>query len=401
MGIFLQYIRLEIKKSCVALFHMILGMVAMLVGTFALVVCVSQVVYHTNVFEPITVAFVVPGEQSEVQMATRVVGMTDSVKSICDFVYQDEEEAMEALEEGSLQAAILLGEDFYSDVVYGTNTPIKVVIRKDSVFRTGVFRELLQDGISLADTSEAGIYAVTDTAEIYQMQVSRRDMEYYLTDLYLNTAMAREKIFVTNVLMPLGQLNIWQYYASVGVAILMMFWGLSFGFLYRKQDQVVEQKLKVYGIGTIQTSLVKIMIMTVILWLLELFVLFLLLFVDEWTGVLYMDVHMGNVVLCLIPAFSVAGFLHMIYSLSQQRMHTGMLVVLLGLFMMITSGCLIPAMYLPKVLRVMGACMPLTFWRESVANAIFIFDSVWKEGIAFILGVVFIVIGDVVQWKQS
>ncbi len=43
--------------------------------------------------------------------------------------------------------------------------------------------------------------------------------------------------------------------------------GVNYGYLYQKQSRAVEEKIRIYGIGEGKNALIKVLLMTVPLWL--------------------------------------------------------------------------------------------------------------------------------------
>ena len=60
-----------------------------------------------------------------------------------------------------------------------------------------------------------------------------------------------------------------QYYFTALMLLVMLFSGILFGFLYRKENKAVEQKLKIYGMNALSLSAIKIGIMAFYLWMIE------------------------------------------------------------------------------------------------------------------------------------
>ena len=81
------------------------------------IVCCSDLLMKSSVFETIDVAIVLPEEQNDSKWALDFLLATESVKSVCDITYfSDKEEAMDKLEDGKVKAVIALNADFYEDI---------------------------------------------------------------------------------------------------------------------------------------------------------------------------------------------------------------------------------------------------------------------------------------------
>ena len=65
----------------------------------------------------------------------------------------------------------------------------------------------------------------------------------------------------------LGKADLYQYYFSAAVLLLLLMMGVNYGYLYQKQSRAVEEKIRIYGIGEEKNALIKVLLMTVPLWL--------------------------------------------------------------------------------------------------------------------------------------
>ena len=80
-------------------------MLALLLGTIALLA--GKVLYGEEALERIKAGVVLPADDKVAKQAMDMLSSMDSVESICDFLYMDEEEGRKRLEEGELSAHIM------------------------------------------------------------------------------------------------------------------------------------------------------------------------------------------------------------------------------------------------------------------------------------------------------
>ena len=173
MRFFLRYLSLEGKKSLIAARKSMVKFIVMLLLIAGGVLAVSLVMKDAGVFQTAEIGVVIPEDEAQTKMVAQFISAMDSVKSVCHFQYLDQGEAMESLEEGTLDAVLSLPEQFYEDVDSGKNTPATIYFPENAPLNTRVFGELVTDGVSLLRTAEAGVYAAYDTAQIHQTEISR------------------------------------------------------------------------------------------------------------------------------------------------------------------------------------------------------------------------------------
>lgn len=398
-----SYFRLTFKQALVMMLHMSFRLSLVIVLLFALITGGSHVFLQAQTFDKIDIAIVEESEQPEVDLITGIVGAVDSVRSVCDFSIIEKETAISALKSGSVQAVIFLGDDFYNDVNNGINTPVTVMLEETPSLQTDIFRELLGDGVSIVRTTESAIYAVTGVSGTVEMKVSRNEMENLLTSLFIKTALERNRLFDSVIVSPTGAIDFTQYYTGVFITIVALLYGFWCAFLYRKQNKAAELQLKMYGVDSAAIGIIRVVIMTILLWIVMV-ITYLLILLGIRLGIpISMKFRASVVYMLVIPALSMAGFFHMVYSIGDGTGHTGMILFLLDLFMIICCGMVVPSVYLSSAVRSLGKFLPLSWWREIVSQMLF--TSGKRSGntliITLVLAALFTGIGEIICVLKS
>ncbi len=381
MGIFFTYLGLEFKKSIKVWKKTVCGMFLMLAVLAVGVAAVSIVLLQSQVFPVVDVAFTVPQGDKMTRMAMRVVEGMDSVKSICRFRYADRETALLKLREGEVQAVIDLPENFYEDVDSGVNTPAHIYFSSeggDFALPVEVFRELLADGVSLLQTAEAGVYASLSIADQYSAPVGKEQIGNQIALLYMGEVMKRDGIFVKNVCSPWGTVNDMQYYFCAMVLLVLLMGGLNYGFLYQRQGRVVARKLALYGMGRWKMSLAKVTVMTGMLWAAGLLLYAAGCAASAVSGLGFIQPHVKTACGLLLPCVSMAAYFHAVYACAGNRMQGMTAVLALNLIMVIGSGLLLPAAYLPEMVGRLGEWMPLHVWSRYCLDLLFGTNPFWN-----------------------
>ncbi len=301
------------------------------------------------------------GEDSELKRLETIASSLESVKDYCRLRVMEKEEALEGLETGALQAVVLLPPDFYEDVMTGVNTPARILIPGDSPFSSGVFQELLLDGSSLIATAEAGIYSAENVYTVHGGVMSRRDMEYFLTERFTKAALNRAGFFDEEELYSAGETDFSTFYTAAFLLLIMLCMSALPRFFYSPPELALEEQLTLKGLPLAASRLVKL----VFLFLAEL-VFFALLFLLVFPLLPGKYPSADRLACLLLPMLGCCLFADMFFRLLGQS--TGVLAILLGgLSMCFLGGALIPRVFLPGPVAELGSFLPASLWISDLA----------------------------------
>lgn len=371
MRFFLRYLSLEGKKSLIAARKSMVKFIVMLLLIAGGVLAVSLVMKDAGVFQTAEIGVVIPEDEAQTKMVAQFISAMDSVKSVCHFQYLNQDKAMASLEKGTLDAVLSLPEQFYEDVDSGKNTPATIYFPENAPLNTRVFGELVTDGVSLLRTAEAGVYAAYDTAQIHQTEISRDQIGDVISGLYIYEAFDRTSVFQKNVYSSLGKADLYQYYFSAAVLLLLLMMGVNYGYLYQKQSRAVEEKIRIYGIGEEKNALIKVLLMTVPLWLVGILVYATGCLVSGKLHLSFLwfdrEVLSGTLLLAAV----IAAYFHLVYTISGESTRGTIVLLAVNVFQIMASGVVIPAAYLPGIFGKIGAFFPLTFWDSYYLKLLF------------------------------
>lgn len=332
-----------------------------------------------GISEPVKIAVATPGDGSMSKMALRLLQGMDSIKVVCEFELTDEEEAREGVYTGKYGAAIVLPENFYEGVNTGVNPPALILVPEDMTGSLKNFGDLLEASVSLVDTVEGGIYAVTDAYYVYGMTVSKTDMENYLTNISFDTLLNRTKFFDEELETSLDVDNLISYAVVSACLLILMVTCTGFAYLYSKRTRAVEYLLKRNGIGPVKKGFVRLFAM-----MLQLIVIYLLFTLIVYIASRFMvasdneaiilagkslkdalDVltSFGNILPVLL---AMCGFTHFVYSFLGSREDSGLILLIVFMIMLIVGGCIVPSVFLPDSIESLGAYLPAALWRNDI-----------------------------------
>ena len=368
MKTWIAFFIVECKRTGKTLLKFIGSFCACLLLTAVLVAAFSAIMQNAQVFQKVNIGIAIPEGESISRLATQYISSMDSVRSVCDFYYLDEQEAVEQLKQGTLQAVVVLPEGFYHDVQVGINPPAQIYFPKDAAQNTQVFEELVTAGVSFLQTAEAGVYAALDTASYYGVELQGAGLGDTIAYLFVNQMLKRDSVYSARMLSSMGNLSVAEYYYAAGLVILLMMCGIQFGFLYGKRNRSVEDKLKIRGVGSIRQSVVKILVMTEFLYVTGLLYYFAGIGIAGWTKTYFVFYQGTTWYALLLLCLGIAIYFHVLYELSGSSSQAAVFVFAVNVITIIGAGVLIPEAYLEKEIAGISRFLPMKYWNVYAAG---------------------------------
>lgn len=368
MKTWIAFFIVECKRTWKTLLKSIGSFCACLLLTAVLVAAFSAIMQNAQVFQKVNIGIAIPEGESISRLATQYISSMDSVRSVCDFYYLDEQESVEQLKQGTLQAVVVLPEGFYHDVQVGINPPAQIYFPKDAAQNTQVFEELVTAGVSFLQTAEAGVYAALDTASYYGVELQGAGLGDTIAYLFVNQMLKRDSVYSARMLSPMGNLSVAEYYYAAGLVILLMMCGIQFGFLYGKRNRSVEDKLKIRGVGSIRQSVVKILVMTEFLYVTGLLYYFAGIGIAGWTKTYFVFFQRTTWYALLLLCLGIAIYFHVLYELSGSSSQAAVFVFAVNVITISGAGVLIPEAYLGKEIAGISHFLPMKYWNVYAAG---------------------------------
>lgn len=358
------YMRIELKKGIKIIPFFIQSFFITAAVLILAVVFICQFLLQSQTFSKMNIGIVIPEEESSTEMVMKLISGMDSVNSICDFVYLDEAEAQEGINNGELEAVILLTEDFYNDVNNGINTPVKILLAADSPVNEVVFKELIRSGVSMLQTAQAAVYAVDDAAKEYSLAMSKNEMEYEMSYLYLEYTFRRGNTFAETEMTPLGDIGLTEFYIACAATVLSGIFGFGFLTFYQSKNRDFSRCLRRIGVNAGIESLTRIFVMALDLWIV-LTVCYLVgniaySYLAQTASFIFPEQIAG----LFLYALAQAAFMHCIFSIFGHTENGGLIYLLLTIFMIVGAGGMLPISYFPLWMQKISGFFPLTYWQN-------------------------------------
>lgn len=401
MKTWIAFFIVECKRTGKTLLKSIGSFCACLLLTAVLVAAFSAIMQNAQVFQKVNIGIAIPEGESISRLATQYISSMDSVRSVCDFYYLDEQESVEQLKQGTLQAVVVLPEGFYHDVQVGINPPAQIYFPKDAAQNTQVFEELVTAGVSFLQTAEAGVYAALDTASYYGIELQGAGLGDTIAYLFAHQMLKRDSVYSARMLSTMGNLSVAEYYYAAGLVILLMMCGIQFGFLYGKRNRSVEDKLKIRGVGSIRQSVVKILVMTEFLYVTGLLYYFAGIGIAGWTKTYFVFFQGTTWYALLLLCLGIAIYFHVLYELSGSSSQAAVFVFAVNVITIIGAGVLIPEAYLGKEIAGISRFLPMKYWNVYAAGMLE--GELSKEAVTGTVFFLFVgmVAGMLLSWRNE
>lgn len=401
MKTWIAFFIVECKRTWKTLLKSIGSFCACLLLTAVLVAAFSAIMQNAQVFQKVNIGIAIPEGESISRLATQYISSMDSVRSVCDFYYLDEQEAVEQLKQGTLQAVVVLPEGFYHDVQVGINPPAQIYFPKDAAQNTQVFEELVTAGVSFLQTAEAGVYAALDTASYYGVELQGAGLGDTIAYLFAHQMLKRDSVYSAKMLSTMGNLSVAEYYYAAGLVILLMMCGIQFGFLYGKRNRSVEDKLKIRGVGSLRQSVVKILVMTEFLYVTGLLYYFAGIGVAGWTKTYFVFYQGTTWYALLLLCLGIAIYFQVLYELSGGSSQAAVFVFAVNVITIIGAGVLIPEAYLGKEIAGISRFLPMKYWNVYAAGMLE--GEISKDSVAGTVFFLFIgmAAGGFLSWRNE
>ena len=401
MKTWIAFFIVECKRTWKTLLKSIGSFCACLLLTAVLVAAFSAIMQNAQVFQKVNIGIAIPEGESISRLATQYISSMDSVRSVCDFYYLDEQESVEQLKQGTLQAVVVLPEGFYHDVQVGINPPAQIYFPKDAAQNTQVFEELVTAGVSFLQTAEAGVYAALDTASYYGVELQGAGLGDTIAYLFAHQMLKRDSVYSARMLSSMGNLSVAEYYYAAGLVILLMMCGIQFGFLYGKRNRSVEDKLKIRGVGSIRQSVVKILVMTEFLYVTGLLYYFAGIGVAGWPKMYFVFYQGTTWYALLLLCLGIAIYFHVLYELSGSSSQAAVFVFAVNVITISGAGVLIPEAYLGKEIAGISRFLPMKYWNVYAAGMLE--GELFKEAVTGTVFFLFVgmVAGMLLSWRNE
>lgn len=290
-------------------------------------------------------------------------GNMSSLKSFCSLKSVGRDEAEDMLISGEADIVIDIPDDFYARASAMQDVSLRVYVPEGSYTASDKLLSLLDSAETMMITTEAAINTMYGVMDVYDISMSRAEMEDALFGDIVEQFMNRDQLFEVKSSSPFGEYDFVSFYMISIIQTAAVLFGVFFAAMY-SEEMISLEKLLARGIRErIGMSLVRIVSMAVPAALGTCLITSLYNCVCRAAGA-EDRCTLGTAYLWLVLyALCVSALIHLGLSITADSRHTGTIYVLGALILLAVSGITVPAVFLPKYLRAAAAYNPLSLWQ--------------------------------------
>lgn len=312
----------------------------------------DKLVYQ-NKSETVNIGILMQADSEYSNSAYNMISNMDSYKSICNFIdIESRDEGMELLDNGSVNALIIVPDNILSSIMDGTNTPVEVIYPEDGSLQTFILNELFVSTSSLLGTSQAAIYSVLSLCR--ELDISGDDFQQASTainNLFLNHVLSRTDLFKSETLNVTGSYTVIEHYTAALIFLLLSLCSIMFMSFFRSHNQAVVNLLKANGINKFQTALSQFLSVWSVLYLFYIVIYILLGTVSKLHGFFSVSINIKGLVLGILLSSMIAITAAIVSRLPVSLAGCSLLLFLLILMTAYTGGLIVPELLLPKIFK--------------------------------------------------
>lgn len=360
MGKFLTILKTEMKRALKSIPYFLTGAVvlAVLAGTIAF--SANKMLYGSRAVGNIQVGVAIPEEDRGAKWMMSMVSSLDSVSSLCEFVYLDEEEGRRQMKQGEIYALMLIPDQLLKGIMNGTNEPVTIVFPERAGLEAAVFRELTDAGTEILKTAQAAIYGTDELLKDMgkAAQISRAESD--LNRLYLEYALSRSVYFKTEQVSASGDVTT-EVFFGISCAVLAVFLlGIPAAGFLQPFSPVLEKKLYLSGFSRPMRLWARTIVLAILFALATAAPFFVCLYRGLFQSGLF------SIPVWLLICICASGWVILIYEAGKGTLAGVSILFLSSIIMMFMAGGLIPSVFLPEAVAGAGRVTPVFFLMEAV-----------------------------------
>lgn len=354
------FYKLECKRILKSLPHILAGAIALSLVAGAIAFCAGKMIYINKNDMDISIAYSLEDENRMTKMIVGMLTGSDSISSVCNFIQTSEEESSELLKHDQILAAITIPAGFMNSLMSGKNYSIQISLPKKLSIYSIILVELTKAVENILNSAQAGVYTLYDFYKEQDVLEYEKEANLALNSIYLTKALDRSSTFQTHTVSATGAVPVREYYICAGVVLLLLMLGTTFIHTLQSNSRIMNLKLYQAGIGSRHIAFGKILSVSLALFILlsgSVLVIVLLSALNILSVTTGLPAAILNTVAVCLCA---AGVIVFIISLTTGRTGGILLLFISSAVMCFISGCFVPELFLPDVLKELSNYLPST-----------------------------------------
>lgn len=249
----------------VKLFARCLGAAALMLLLFAVVGIAAGAVYAgggSEIYTPLKIAIVDNEDSAFSRILVHAVRGTDFLDGLIETEKMNEDEAIDALRDGTVSAAVILPEGFVDDVIHGEVSEGKVIVSGSLASQKMIVQSLAHVGETLLASGQNGVFSGGELLEEHGVGWDIRSPYYDR----VNTHLLREALTAGEKYFTVEELDFCDtgvseeaYYLILWVVMLLLLLAIVFIPLYRTDCKTpLLRRLRSLGVGDVKFTAPKL-----------------------------------------------------------------------------------------------------------------------------------------------
>lgn len=380
---FKTLLKLNIKRAYKSLFQLVLGAIALIFLVSAIAFYGTEYLYggtyastktsdnnSSDTSVPMFKLGVVMYDSSTLAgtVTDRITNMSQ-ISDTVGFIFIDEENAMNMLEQGKIMAVLIIPEDTVDGILHGKNKPMQVVFPENSGFEAILLKEVADAAATLLSSAQAGIYSIYDFYDEHDATTHKKDAVNRMNLKYINFTATGMNMFDREEVSATGQIPLMTYYISGALVLFILLLGMNCYSFINRMTPDVAKKLSLSGCPLILQGLSDyIAIVLVMLTAIAVIIAPAILIMN----IFGMSLSIAGIfaLLLILPVFVLLSS-SLIYLISQLTLHNMSRIIItffISLFMSFISGCFIPYIMLPNAVQFISIFLPARHMMDMSAS---------------------------------
>lgn len=199
-------------------------------------------------FRGLTIAVCAPEGDSTPQLIADFAGNMEDIDQYCTFLAMEENEAIEAMQDGDVTAVLVLPEGMIEGILYGTNPDVRLIVPEDRPLESLLTLWVGQSATDLLAAVQSGVYAVLDLYDSAGLTTPPRDQVTLEINMeYISRSLNRQEMFRSETVSATQVLPVGLHY---GLSLLV-YCGFTaaplFTVLYERNNLIFRRRLRSIG----------------------------------------------------------------------------------------------------------------------------------------------------------
>ena len=351
------FVKLEFKRAWKRMPFVAAGAVVLMLMLGSVAQTAGTIMRGEEALGRISIGVVLPEKDPMAEIAVRMLGSLDSVDSLCDFYYMEEEEANKALEQGEILGIMWVPEGMVQGIMNGTNPPVSIYLPQKGL-ESVVFKELTMAGARTLSAAQAGIYAGDQLLRQTGQEEKILELESELNQIYMAYSLPRIHYFKREQVSASGEVSPFVFY-GISAFVLVLLLGIipASGYL-TGESKALDQKLGILGIGPLWISFARVVSLG------SLLVVLGLLFGGVFVRAGYLGASWVAFVCLVFMCLAAASMALFFFECAGTLMGGVMLLSAASMVLLFLSGGMIPLIFLPDGIRQAAPWLPVSVMLE-------------------------------------